>query len=40
MLLIEEEDEDEDEEDITFKPIYKLNISKAYTQDEWVTILV
>ena len=23
-----------------FKPIYRLNIEKAFTQDEWVTILM
>ena len=34
-LLFEEE-----KELIAFKPIYKLNIAKAYTQDEWVTILL
>ena len=25
---------------LLFKPIYRLNIEKAFTQDEWVTILM
>ena len=28
------------EDHLLYKPIYKLNIDKAYTQDEWVTILM
>ena len=29
-----------EEEKFVFEPIYKLNIAKAYTQDEWVIILM
>ena len=28
------------EDSLFFKPIYKLNLPQAYTQDEWVTILM
>ena len=28
------------EDSLLYKPIYKLNLEKAYTQDEWVTILM
>ena len=28
------------EDNLLYKPIYKLNSNKAYTQDEWVTILM
>lgn len=28
------------EDHLLYQPIYKLNIDKAYTQDEWVTILM
>ena len=29
-----------EEEKVVFEPIYRLNIAKAFTQDEWVTILM
>lgn len=28
------------EDNLFYKPIYKLNSETAYTQDEWVTILI
>ena len=28
------------EDSLLYQPIYKLNLEKAYTQDEWVTILM
>ncbi len=28
------------EDNVLYKPIYKLNLPQAYTQDEWVTILM
>ena len=40
LLIESKNDNDEEEKQPQFKPIYKLNIPKAYTQDEWVTILL
>lgn len=37
--MAKEKNEEGDEEE-QFKPIYKLNVAKAYTQDEWVIILL
>ena len=32
--------QEEEKQPAAMKPIYRLNIAKAYTQDEWVTILL
>ena len=32
--------QEEEKQRTAMKPIYRLNIARAYTQDEWVTILL